>query len=230
VARARSTEGQARSRPAAAPSKEAARLARIIDTLKGTEPAPKPALRYRSTWELLVATVLSAQATDAQVNRTTPALFARFPTPEALAAADPGEVEDLIRSIGLFRTKARNLVALARKLVVEHAGEVPEEREALERLPGVGRKTASVVLAQGFGVPAFAVDTHVGRVLMRLGFSPTKDPRPAEEAVTGLLSPSRWGEAHLLLIRHGRTVCTARRPRCPACPVRELCPWPEKTR
>ncbi|MBI5439661.1 MAG: endonuclease III, partial [Deltaproteobacteria bacterium] len=201
---------------------EAERLAKIIELLERAEPAPKPALRYRDAWELLVATVLSAQTTDARVNQTTPALFARYPTPEALAAADPREVEELIRSIGLFRTKSRNLVALAGRIAGEHGGRVPDERDALERLPGVGRKTASVVLAQGFEVPAFAVDTHVGRVVMRLGFSPTKEPRRAEEAVTALLEPRLWGKAHLLLIRHGRTLCTSQRPRCPICPVREL--------
>jgi endonuclease-3 len=176
-----------------------------------------------------VATVLSAQCTDDRVNRETPALFARFPGPQELAAADVAEVEGLIRSIGLFRTKARSLVGLAREVAERHGGRVPSDRAALEALPGVGRKTASVVLGQAFGVPAFAVDTHVGRVCRRLGFASSSVPRAVEEAVTELLPPAGWVEAHLLLIRHGRVTCTARRPRCPACPVRDLCPWPDKT-
>lgn len=208
---------------------EAARLGRILETLRRAQGPVAPGLRYADPWQLLVATVLSAQCTDVRVNLTTPALFARFPTPEALAAADVAEVEGLIRSIGLFRAKASNLVALASILVREHGGRVPGEREALERLPGVGRKTASVVLAQGFAVPAFAVDTHIGRVCWRLGFSPKRDPLEVERRVTGLLAPELWREAHLLLIRHGRLVCHAQRPRCPECPVADLCRWPEKT-
>ena len=190
----------------------------------------RPGLNHATPWELLVATVLSAQCTDDRVNRETPGLFARFPTASEMAAAAPAEVEPLIRSVGLFRTKARNLVGLARLLVARHGGEVPAEREALEALPGVGRKTASVVLGQAFGVPAFAVDTHVGRVCERLGLAPSRQPSEVERRVTALLPPGQWVEAHLLLIRHGRETCSARRPRCPVCPVAPLCPWPGKAR
>lgn len=208
---------------------EAERLLEILGLLRAGEPPVAPGLAYRDPWQLVVATVLSAQCTDVRVNLTTPTLFARYPTPAALAAAEVGEVEGVIRSIGLFRAKAKNLVALARLVVERHGGEVPGQREALEALPGVGRKTASVVLAQGFGVSAFAVDTHVGRVCWRLGFSPTREPREVERRVTAILAPALWTEAHLLLIRHGRRVCRAQRPLCPQCPVRHLCPWPEKT-
>lgn len=208
----------------------ARRLTRILDLLEEAQgEPPRPGLAFRTPWQLLVATVLSAQTTDARVNLVTPPLFSRFPTPEALAGAKVGEVEELIRSIGLHRNKARNLIALAGRVAGEHGGRTPEKREELEALPGVGRKTASVVLAQAFGQPAFAVDTHVGRLGVRLGFARTPDPLEVERAMTPLIPPARWREAHLLLIRHGRLVCHARKPECPRCPVRELCPWPEKT-
>lgn len=209
---------------------EAERLGKILEILGADGgPVPRSYLDHRDPWELLVATVLSAQCTDAAVNRVTPSLFARFPTPLALAKADVAEVEEMIRSIGLYRNKARNVVAMAGRIVEWHGACVPGDRAALEALPGVGRKTASVVLAQGFGVPAFAVDTHVGRVCRRMGFADSPEPRKVEEEVTALLEPSSWLRAHLLLIRHGRRTCSARGPRCPECPVRELCPWPNKT-
>jgi endonuclease-3 len=208
---------------------EAGRLLRILDLLRDGQPPVVPGLRYRDPWQLVVATVLSAQCTDTRVNLVTPGFFARYPTPAALAAAPAAEVEEAIRSIGLFRTKAKNLVALARLVAERHGGRVPAERGALEALPGIGRKTASVVLAQGFAVPAFAVDTHVGRVCWRLGFAPTREPREVERRITALLAPSLWTEAHLLLIRHGRLICKALKPRCPVCPVHRLCPWPDKT-
>ncbi len=201
-------------------------MRQIVEVLERVHPDVRPSLNHRSPWELLVATILSAQCSDAQVNRVTPELFRRFPDPAALGAAPVAEVEGLIRSLGLFRAKARNLVGAARIVAERHGGRVPADRAALEALPGVGRKTASVVLAQGFGVPAFPVDTHVGRVCWRLGFAPRPEPREVERRVTALLEPERWNLAHLLLIRHGRTVCRARSPRCDACPVRHLCPWP----
>ncbi|TAL17213.1 endonuclease III [bacterium] len=203
---------------------EAARLEKILALLKGPEEEPKPGLVFGSPWELLVSTILSAQCTDKRVNATTPALFARFPGPEELASAKVAEVEEIIRSIGLFRNKARNIVEAAKAVVRDHKGEVPSAREELEALPGVGRKTASVVLSQGFNVPAFAVDTHVGRVCYRLGFSRSKAPPEVEKSVTALLPEEKWRSAHLILIRHGRAICTARTPKCPVCPVLELCP------
>ncbi|PLX44914.1 MAG: endonuclease III [Deltaproteobacteria bacterium] len=207
---------------------EAKRLEDILGRLTGGGPPPKPGLDYDTPWRQLVATLLSAQCTDARVNMVTPSLFAKYPGPEEMAAADITELEEAIHSIGLFRNKAKNLKAMAEKIVTGHGGEVPPVREALEALPGVGRKTASVVLAQGFGVPAFAVDTHVGRVSMRLGFSKTKDPLKVEEIMCALLPPERWGEAHLILIMHGRYCCKAQRPLCGECKVFDLCRWPEK--
>jgi endonuclease-3 len=144
-----------------------------------------------------------------------------------LAKAGQGELEGVIRSIGLFRNKAKNLIELAQIVSTTYGGVVPGVREALEALPGVGRKTASVVLAQGFGVPAFAVDTHVGRVSRRLGFTKSDNPVKVEQAMTALLKPEKWASAHLTLIRHGRTVCKAPKPLCESCPVRKLCPYPK---
>ena len=207
---------------------EAARLRKILGILRNLDPDVRPGLHHRSAWELLVATVLSAQCTDDRVNRVTPELFRRYPTPESLAVAGEGEVREVIRTVGIFRNKARNLVALAREVAGRHEGRVPEDRASLEALPGVGRKTASVVLGQAFDVPAFAVDTHVGRVCHRLGFSASSEPREVERRVTALLAPECWTSAHLLLIRHGRRTCAARRPLCGECPVRSLCAWPGK--
>jgi endonuclease-3 len=208
---------------------EAQRLREILSVLETRYPGVGSPLRHRSAWELLVATILSAQCTDQQVNRITPELFRRYPTPKALAGAEVGTLENVIRSIGLFRNKAQNLIAMAREIAEHYGGRVPRDRKSLEALPGVGRKTASVVLGQAFGEPAFAVDTHVGRVCHRLGFSTKPDPLEVERRVTALLAPGRWAAAHLVLIRHGRDTCTARSPKCPECPVRRLCPWPEKT-
>lgn len=203
---------------------EAERILEILDILRRGNPSPRPGLRYADPWQLLVATALSAQCTDARVNQVTPGLFTRYPGPGDLAAADVSQVERQIRSIGLFRNKARNLVAMAAVVVERFGGEVPAERAALEALPGVGRKTASVVLGQGFGVPAFAVDTHVGRVCARLGFARRPDPKEVEERIVAILDPQQWVEAHLLFIHHGRHLCTARKPSCPDCPVAALCP------
>jgi endonuclease-3 len=207
---------------------EASRLHEILGILKTEHADVRPGLDHRNPWELLVATVLSAQCTDVRVNQVTPTLFARYPTTRALADARPDDVEAAIRSIGLFRNKARSLIAMARLVTEAHGGRVPQDRPSLEALPGVGRKTASVVLGQGFGTPAFPVDTHVARVCHRLGFSTSRDPRRVEERVTALFEPSCWVLAHLLLIRHGRRTCTARGPKCPGCSVRRLCPWPGK--
>lgn len=207
---------------------EAARLQAILELLIASGLDARPGLVYRDPWQLLVATVLSAQCTDARVNIVTPGLFRRWPGPAELAAATIPEVEEEIRSIGLFRAKAKSLVGLAGIVSREYGGRVPGDREALEKLPGVGRKTASVVLAQGFGIPAFAVDTHIGRVGVRLGFAKKKDPIEVERGITALLPPEEWAKAHLLIIRHGRVTCKAQKPLCPTCPVADLCPWPGK--
>jgi endonuclease-3 len=181
-------------------------------------------LEHSDAYQLLIATILSAQTTDRAVNEVTPALFARYPDPAALAAASPEEVARHIASIGLFRNKARSIVGAARALVEHHGGEVPREREALEALPGVGRKTANVVLSTAFDEPALAVDTHVTRLAQRLGLSDASEPRKIEEDLTAVLPPNEWGFTSHALIWHGRRVCKARGPRCDLCELSPVCP------
>jgi endonuclease-3 len=184
------------------------------------------ALQYRNEFELLVAVILSAQCTDARVNMTTPALFAKYPTPEQLARARQADVEKIIKSCGFFRMKAKNVIACARDLVERFGGRVPSDREELESLAGVGRKTASVVMAAAFDQAALAVDTHVFRVSHRLGLTLGTTPRQVEEDLTKLVPPGKWGDASHWLILHGRQTCKAPRPRCEECPVNHLCPTP----
>ena len=196
----------------------------ILEALKKAYPEAKTELRHKNPFELLVATVLSAQATDKGVNRVTPKLFARWPTPEALAEADPEEVGRVIQSLGLWRTKARNLVALAQKLVAEHGGEVPKDPKALQSLPGVGWKTATVVAGAAFGVPGIAVDTHVARLARRLCLSEAKTPEKIGRDLEALFPKEDWIFLHHALVLHGRYVCTARKPRCKECVLRPYCP------
>ncbi len=191
--------------------------------LAAAYPAAVTALQYRNPFELLVAVILSAQCTDARVNLTTPHLFAAYPDAAALAAAELRDVEQIIKSCGFFRMKAKNIVNAARALVADHGGEVPRDREGLEALPGVGRKTAAVVLSVAFEGAAFAVDTHVFRVSHRLGLTLGKTPRDVEEDVTKLVPPDQWRHAHHWLILHGRETCKAPTPQCHACPV-TMCP------
>lgn len=200
------------------------RAAAVLAELDGLYPDAATELEFSSPFELLVATVLSAQATDVSVNRATPELFARFPDARALAAAEPDEVEPFIRSIGLYRGKAANLVRSARLLVERHGGEVPSEMSALTALPGVGRKTANVVLSNAFGRPAIAVDTHVGRLARRLRFSAEQHPDRVERDLEALFPRERWIFVHHALILHGRRVCHARSPDCRACRLSALCP------
>jgi len=181
-------------------------------------------LRHRSPFELLVATVLSAQCTDERVNALTPTLFARFPDPGALAAADQAELEQLIRPTGFFRTKATNLRRLAQALVERFSGQVPEDLDDLASLAGVGRKTANVVRSVDFGLPGFPVDTHVTRVSRRLGLTEEKDPERIEADLSALWPPELWGVVSIRLILHGRETCVARRPRCETCPLARWCP------
>jgi len=201
-----------------------ARALAELALLEARYPSRETALAFSSPFTLLVAVILSAQCTDARVNLTTPALFAAYPSPCALAEADVADVEALVKSCGFFRTKARNIVAAARAIVAEHGGEVPREREALERLPGVGRKTASVVLSVAFSAAAFAVDTHVFRVARRLGLTLAKTPRGVEDDVVRLVPETKLRHAHHWLIYHGREVCKAPRPLCAECVVQSLCP------
>ncbi len=194
--------------------------------LERTYPHAVTALEYGSEFQLLVAVILSAQTTDVRVNMTTPALFAKYPTPEKLARARQADVEKIIRSTGFFRMKAKNIIACARDLVERFGGRVPRGREELESLAGVGRKTASVVMAAAFQEEALAVDTHVFRVSHRLGLTLGTTPRQVEEDLTALVPPPQWGDATHWLIMHGRQVCKAPTPLCPQCPVSELCPTP----
>jgi endonuclease-3 len=192
-------------------------------------PAPKTELKYSNPFELLVAVVLSAQATDAGVNKATPALFEAADTPEKMMKLGLPKVRDFIKTIGLYRNKAKNVVALSKKLVEEHDGKVPHSREALEALPGVGRKTANVVLNVIFGEPTIAVDTHIFRVANRTGMAAGKDPL-AVELKLGEVVPEKFTQhAHHWLILHGRYTCVARRPLCEKCVIADLCRWPGKT-
>jgi endonuclease-3 len=192
--------------------------------LERSYPNAVTALTYTNPFELLIAVILSAQCTDARVNLTTPKLFAKYPTAKALANADPTVVETMIKSCGFFRMKTKNIIAAAAGLVEKHGGEVPSQREALEALPGVGRKTANVVMSVAFEKAAFAVDTHVFRVSHRLGLTLGKTPRQVEEDVTALIPREQWRHAHHWLIMHGRAICKAPTPICGICPVNQLCP------
>ncbi len=204
-----------------------ARAAHVLDALRVHIPTPETELAYRTPFELVVAVVLSAQCTDARVNLVTPALFEAYPTAHAMAGAEPDDVLRFIRSVSYPNNKARHLVGLARRLVAVHGGEVPNDRAALEALPGVGRKTASVVLAVAFDENALAVDTHVFRVSHRLGLVPdaADTPRKVEDGLSKVLAPDDWNEAHHLLILHGRYTCLARTPRCERCPLTDVCPF-----
>jgi endonuclease-3 len=190
---------------------------------------PRGELHHVNPFTLLVAVVLSAQATDAGVNKATPALFAAADTPTKMAALGEARVQELIKTIGLFRTKAKNVVALSQKLVAEHGGEVPRTREALEALPGVGRKTANVVLNIAFGEPTIAVDTHIFRIGNRTGLAPGKTPFDVEMKLNEVVPAKYKLHAHHWLILHGRYVCLARRPLCETCIIADLCKWPGKT-
>ena len=215
--------------PPSAPSSADRRRARVIlDRLKGRYPEAATALWYRDPWQLLVATVLSAQTTDANVNRVTPTLFGRWPTLEDLAAADPEEVEVAVYPTGYYRQKARAIIALSADLAERFEGRVPADLASLATLPGVGRKTASVVLAEAFGLPAIAVDTHVGRLARRLGLSTAADPAKVEADLRGLYPQKEWAGISMRFIQFGREVCLARRPRCPTCPLADRCPYPAK--
>lgn len=196
----------------------------IVDELRRLYPDARTELRFATPFQLLIATLLSAQATDVSVNAATPALFAAYPDAHAMAAGTPEEVEPYIRTIGLYRTKARNAVATAKALVERFGGAVPASMDELVKLPGVGRKTANVVLANAFGVSTIAVDTHVGRLSRRLGFSTHLDPDKVEADLQRLFPPDQWVFLHHALILHGRRVCTARRPACEACPLCPHCP------
>jgi endonuclease-3 len=207
-----------------------AQIAEMFARLQARDPDPKTELAYSSPFTLLVAVVLSAQATDAGVNRATPALFAAADTPEKMIALGEGGIRDKIKTIGLFNTKAKNVWALSKILVEQHGGEVPRDREALEALPGVGRKTANVVLNVAFGEATIAVDTHIFRVSNRTGLAPGKTPDAVEAKLMKVVPAKYRLHAHHWLILHGRYICQARKPLCPNCIIRDLCGFKDKTK
>jgi endonuclease-3 len=213
----------------AVPPWSAAEIEEAFRRFKAASPAPETELEHDTPFTLLVAVVLSAQATDAGVNKATPALFAAADTPEKMAALGEAKVRNFIKTIGLYRMKAKNVVALSKKLVAEHGGRVPRTREALEALPGVGRKTANVVLNVAFGEPTIAVDTHIFRVGNRTGLAPGKNPFEVEQRLEAVVPAHYKRHAHHWLILHGRYTCVARRPLCEKCVIADICKWPGKT-
>ena len=201
----------------------------VFERLSAVDPEPKGELAYINPFTLLVAVVLSAQATDAGVNKATRALFAIADTPAKMVALGEEKLAERIKTIGLYRAKARHVIALSRALLEEHGGETPRDRAALEALPGVGRKTANVVLNTAFGEPTVAVDTHVFRVANRLGIAPGKTPREVEDELMRVIPERFLSHAHHWLILHGRYICKARKPLCGACALLDLCPYEPKT-
>jgi endonuclease-3 len=201
----------------------------IFARLRAANPAPRTELIYRSPFELLVAVILSAQATDKSVNKATASLFRTANTPAAILKLGVGGLSPFIKSIGLYNGKARNIIATSALLIERHAGAVPRSREELESLPGVGRKTANVILNTAFGEPTIAVDTHIFRVANRTGLAPGKTVRVVEEKLLKFVPPEFRQDAHHWLILHGRYVCTARKPACPSCSIEDLCEYRHKT-
>jgi endonuclease III len=221
---------QSRSKSASRPRPWTnAEIEEAFRRFRAAVPEPRGELQSVNPYTLLIAVVLSAQATDAGVNKATPALFAAADTPEKMVALGEDKVRELIKTIGLFRTKAKNVIALSKKLISEHGGMVPPLREALEALPGVGRKTANVVLNVAFGAETIAVDTHIFRVGNRTGLAPGKNPFEVEMKLEERVPPAYRRHAHHWLILHGRYICKAQRPLCGKCLINDLCRWPEKT-
>ncbi|WP_424682874.1 endonuclease III [Frateuria sp. YIM B11624] len=204
-------------------------IVELFTRLRELNPHPTTELEYRTPFQLLVAVVLSAQATDVGVNKATRKLFPKAGTPQAILALGEEGLKRYISTIGLYNAKAKNVIALCRILIEQHGGEVPRTREALEALPGVGRKTANVVLNTAFGEPTIAVDTHIFRVANRTGLAPGKDVRAVEDKLEKVVPAEFRKDAHHWLILHGRYVCKARKPDCPLCPIRDLCHYKHKT-
>jgi endonuclease-3 len=198
---------------------------KILDILEETYPEAECALKHVNTYQLIVAVVLSAQTTDKAVNLVAPALFEKYPTPYELAEAEPEEVAEYIKRIGMYKTKSKNIVGLAKALVENYGGEVPDNYDALVALPGVGRKTANVVLSVGFGHQRIAVDTHVFRVANRIGLTAEKDVLKTELSLMERIPEERWSRTHHSLIFHGRQCCDARKPKCDSCPIEEYCDY-----
>ncbi len=206
-----------------------AKRLQIFERFCEREPDPVTELEYSSPFELLIAVVLSAQATDVSVNKATRRLFPRANTPEKILALSEAGLKRYIKTIGLFNSKAKNIIATCRILIDRHGGKVPRDREALEALPGVGRKTANVILNTAFGVPTIAVDTHIFRVANRTGLAPGRNVREVEDNLLKAVPDEYKKNAHHWLILHGRYICTARRPACNACIISDLCEYPQKT-
>ncbi|HEX5508549.1 MAG TPA: endonuclease III [Pseudolabrys sp.] len=222
-------KADAKAASGALPQWTPAQIEEAFRRFRAANPAPETELKYRNPFTLLVAVVLSAQATDAGVNKATPALFAAADTPEKMAALGEARIRDHIKTIGLYRNKAKNVAALSEKLVAGHGGKVPRTREELEALPGVGRKTANVVLNVAFGEPTIAVDTHIFRVGNRTGLAVGKTPLDVEQKLEAVVPPEYKRHAHHWLILHGRYTCLARKPLCEKCIIADLCQWPGKT-
>jgi endonuclease-3 len=208
----------------------AAKRSEIFARLRAANPAPRTELRYESPFELLIAVILSAQATDKGVNKATPALFRAAKDPATMLALGVSGLTPFIKTIGLYNSKAKNIIATCQALVAEHGGQVPRTREALERLPGVGRKTANVVLNTAFGEATMAVDTHIFRVANRTGLGVGKTVRAVEDKLVKFIAPEYLKDAHHWLILHGRYTCKARVPDCPACVIADLCEYRRKTK
>ena len=206
------------------------KVAAIFARLKTLNPQPTTELEYSTPFELLVAVILSAQATDKSVNLATRTLFKHANTPQAIGQLGIEGLSNYIRTIGLYNSKAKNVIEMCRILLDQHGGEVPQSREALEALPGVGRKTANVILNTAFGQPTIAVDTHIFRVANRTGLAPGENVRDVEDHLLKVVPPEYLHDAHHWLILHGRYTCVARKPKCPQCPILELCEFREKTR
>jgi endonuclease III len=206
------------------------KVAAIFARLKSLNPQPTTELEYSTPFELLVAVILSAQATDKSVNLATRTLFKHANTPQAIARLGIEGLSNYIRTIGLYNSKAKNVIEMCRILLEQHGGEVPQSREALEALPGVGRKTANVILNTAFGQPTIAVDTHIFRVANRTALAPGENVRDVEDHLLKVVPPEYLHDAHHWLILHGRYTCVARKPKCPECPILELCEFREKTR
>ena len=204
---------------------EKRRAERVNELLAPHYPRLEPLLEYRNCYELAVAVILSAQTTDNQVNHVTPELFGRFPGPRELAAADPGEVEAIIRSVGFYKNKTRHIVGTAKRISEDFAGKIPEAMDDLIGLPGIGRKSANVIRGFCFGKPAIIVDTHFMRVVRRIGLTGAKNPSVIEGHIGRLLPEELWTDFTMRINRHGRALCTAVKPGCPNCPVRGLCAY-----
>jgi len=219
-------QGKPGNRAAAVPGRAMRVKARkILGILEKTHPDARIYLNYQNPWQLLIVTILAAQCTDERVNEVTPLFFQRYPTASHLAAARPADVEDMIRSTGFFRHKARSVIECSRVISERHGGEVPAELDLLTDIRGVGRKTANVVLSNAFGRPAIAVDTHVQRVATRLGLAAARNPDKIEQELCDLVPQGRWTRATHLMGTHGRRICTAKKPDCSHCPVSRLCDY-----